>query len=379
MDPEGKIALDIDPRQQLLGGGQGRGPARGHQVVGPLPVLAPEPLRAAHGARLMLYALREGFGRLRRNFGLVFVVLASNLGLAALLAVPLAEPPRGRPREPRRRLREPLRLRHLLARRLEGRPVGLRPRLRPRDLRRGLRLPEPRAAPQGPAARGPLRRGPKEGPRGRRWTPWSSAWGSSTSCSRPSWPAGSSRVFRAERGGWTMRGLLHGSGFYFGRLLRVALVALALAWLCFRLNAPFARFADHMAREAVSETTALAWAFGRHLLLLLALLLAEPPLELREGDRGDRRALERAPRLGLRAWASACAAPPPSSATTSWSSSSGSLAVALWSRLDGLVRDHGLLDAAPGPRPHAGPAWSPASPCAWACWPARPPSTDEGP
>ena len=70
-----------------------------------------------------------------------------------------------------------------------------------------------------------------------------------------------------------MRALLHGSGFYFGRLLRVALIGLALAWLCFRLNAPFARFADHMAREAVSETTALAWAFGRHLLLLLALLL----------------------------------------------------------------------------------------------------------
>jgi hypothetical protein len=80
-------------------------------------------------------------------------------------------------------------------------------------------------------------------------------------------------VFRAPQGGWTLRGLLHGSGFYFGRLFRVALVALVLAGLVFQLNAPFARWADHHAREAVSETTALAWAFGRHALLLLALLM----------------------------------------------------------------------------------------------------------
>ena len=80
-------------------------------------------------------------------------------------------------------------------------------------------------------------------------------------------------VFRAPQGGWTLRSLLHGSGFYFGRLFRVALVALVLAFLVFRLNAPFARWADQHARESVSETTALAWTFGRHALLLLALLL----------------------------------------------------------------------------------------------------------
>jgi hypothetical protein len=79
-------------------------------------------------------------------------------------------------------------------------------------------------------------------------------------------------VMRTPQGGWTVRGLLHGAGFYFGRLLRVTLVTLAVAWLVFRLYAPLARWADHMAMEAVSEATALAWSFSRHLLLLLGLL-----------------------------------------------------------------------------------------------------------
>lgn len=79
-------------------------------------------------------------------------------------------------------------------------------------------------------------------------------------------------VFRSEQGSWTVRGMLHGSGFYFGRLLRVALVALLLDYLIFRLNGPFARWADARAREAVSENAAMAWALGRHALLLLALL-----------------------------------------------------------------------------------------------------------
>jgi hypothetical protein len=80
-------------------------------------------------------------------------------------------------------------------------------------------------------------------------------------------------VLRGEQGGWTLRGLLHGSGFYFGRLLRVALLALALDYVLFRLYGPFARWADAQAREAVSESTATAWALSRHALLLFALLL----------------------------------------------------------------------------------------------------------
>jgi hypothetical protein len=80
-------------------------------------------------------------------------------------------------------------------------------------------------------------------------------------------------VFRAPRGGWTTRGLVHGSGFYFGRILRVSLLALAAAGVVFAANAPFARWVDGLAREAVSERTAIALTLGRHALLLLALVL----------------------------------------------------------------------------------------------------------
>ena len=80
-------------------------------------------------------------------------------------------------------------------------------------------------------------------------------------------------VFRAPAGGWTVRGLLHGSGFYFGRLFRVSLLALAAAGVVFALNAPFARWVDGLAREAVSERTAIALTLGRHAVLLLALVL----------------------------------------------------------------------------------------------------------
>ena len=79
-------------------------------------------------------------------------------------------------------------------------------------------------------------------------------------------------VLRSPSGGWTVRGLLHGSGFYFGRILRVSLLALLAVGFVFLLNRPFAEWADTRAREAVSETTALLWLFGRHALLFLAIL-----------------------------------------------------------------------------------------------------------
>ena len=80
-------------------------------------------------------------------------------------------------------------------------------------------------------------------------------------------------VFRAPRGGWTFRGLAYGSGFYFGRLLRVSLVALALAAIVFALDVRFARWVDRLARDAVSERTAFVLLLGRHAVLLAALLL----------------------------------------------------------------------------------------------------------
>jgi hypothetical protein len=78
-------------------------------------------------------------------------------------------------------------------------------------------------------------------------------------------------VFRRGRG-WTSRGLLHGSGFYFGRVLRVTLLALAVDYLIFAINVPLATWVDARARDAVSESAALAWQMGRRALLLLALL-----------------------------------------------------------------------------------------------------------
>jgi hypothetical protein len=80
-------------------------------------------------------------------------------------------------------------------------------------------------------------------------------------------------VFRAPQGGWTFRGLIQGSGFYFGRLLRVGLLALGLVAIVFVVNVPFARWMDGLAHEAVSERTALALGLGHHALLLAALVV----------------------------------------------------------------------------------------------------------
>jgi hypothetical protein len=80
-------------------------------------------------------------------------------------------------------------------------------------------------------------------------------------------------VFRAPLGGWTVRGLVHGGGFYLGRLLRVSLIGLAAAGALFAANALAARGMDRLAAEAVSGRTAMVIALGRHALLLLGLLL----------------------------------------------------------------------------------------------------------
>ena len=79
-------------------------------------------------------------------------------------------------------------------------------------------------------------------------------------------------TLRGPRASWTVRGLLHGSGFYFGRFVRLTLLVLLMDFVLFQLNAPVARWADHRAREAVSEEAAAAWLLGRHAVLLLALL-----------------------------------------------------------------------------------------------------------
>jgi hypothetical protein len=79
-------------------------------------------------------------------------------------------------------------------------------------------------------------------------------------------------VLRQAGGSWTVRGALHGAGFYFGRFLRVWALLLLVAAGLFALYAPLASWADVQAREAVSGATADAWLFGRHAVLLLAIL-----------------------------------------------------------------------------------------------------------
>jgi hypothetical protein len=78
-------------------------------------------------------------------------------------------------------------------------------------------------------------------------------------------------VFRSPHGGWTVRGLLHGGGFYFGRLLRVAALGLLAFGFVFALARPFDRWVDDRAVAAVSESTALAWSLSRYALLFAAL------------------------------------------------------------------------------------------------------------
>lgn len=79
-------------------------------------------------------------------------------------------------------------------------------------------------------------------------------------------------ALREPRSSLTARGFAHGSGFYFGRLLRVAFLALVLDGLWFALNAPIAAWVNRVAQDAVSETAALGWSYGRHLFLLAGLL-----------------------------------------------------------------------------------------------------------
>jgi hypothetical protein len=79
-------------------------------------------------------------------------------------------------------------------------------------------------------------------------------------------------VYRAPQGSWTVRGVLHGSGFYFGRFFRIALIALLADGLLFTFNRPLAEFVQRRAMEATSERTALAAVFLRQAFLVLLLL-----------------------------------------------------------------------------------------------------------
>ena len=213
-------------------------------------------------------ALRAGFRSVGRNWGLVLLVLLGNLALALVVAVPLALQLEG----------------DLLHRgasrgmmygfdydwwahwseRQEGPPSALSPDILGAGFAfRNLDLLLKGVLPAGLFAHGG--RGSLD--------PTLLGLGALYLLMQVFLTGGLLGVFRAPGGGWTGRGLLHGSGFYFGRLFRVSLVSLAAAGVVFALNTPFARWIDAVAREAVSETTAIALTLGRHAVLLVALVL----------------------------------------------------------------------------------------------------------
>jgi len=79
-------------------------------------------------------------------------------------------------------------------------------------------------------------------------------------------------TLRGPRADFTVRGFAHGCGYYFGRMLRLSLLALIADALLFRLSVPVSAWVANRAADSVSETTALAWSYGRNATLLLGIL-----------------------------------------------------------------------------------------------------------
>jgi hypothetical protein len=215
----------------------------------------------------MVSALRDGFGSIGRNYGLVLAVLATNLALALLLAAPLAL-----------RIQNDLENRGASVGMLYGfdydwwsqwseQQEGYAKTFAPDILGRGFAAKSLDLLLRGDLPAGLFSRGEPDA------DPLILGVGALYLLAQVFLTGGLLGVFRAPRGGWTVRGLLHGSGFYFGRLVRVSVLSLTLAGLVFALNAPFAHWIDGRAREAVSERTAIALTLGRHALLLGVLLL----------------------------------------------------------------------------------------------------------
>jgi hypothetical protein len=217
----------------------------------------------------MLASLRDGFRSLGLNWGLVVLVLVTNLAVALVLALPLAL-----------QLERELANRGASSAMMYGfdydwwshwseRQQGPEQALAPDLLGDGFALRNLELL-----LRGWLPAGLFAGGAGRAPVDASVlALGALYLVLQAFLTGGIISVFRRPRGGWTVRGLAHGCGFYFGRMVRLGLVGLAALWLVFALNAPFARWVDGLAREAVSERTALALTLGRHALLFGALLL----------------------------------------------------------------------------------------------------------
>jgi len=216
----------------------------------------------------MLTALRDGFRTVGRNWGLVLVVLLANLAFALVLAVPLAQ-----------KLESDLAHRGASSEMMYGfdydwwtrwsaEQRGPSSALGPDLLGTGFALRDLDLLLDGALPGGLFARGGRVS-----LDATTLGVGALYLLWQVFLAGGLLGVFRAPLGGWTIRGLAHGSGFYFGRMVRVSLLALAAAGAVFALNLPFGRWLDGLARDAVSERTALAITLGRHALLLLALVL----------------------------------------------------------------------------------------------------------
>jgi hypothetical protein len=219
----------------------------------------------------MLYALVEGWRLLRRSFGLAVLLLVVNLATALVLAAPLAGILRSDLRQKQAAQNMMYGFDHPWWSAWSDAQSGWTASFSPEIFGGGFlfhnlelllkgALPANLLAPRG---------GPSGGPP---LDPVVLGLGLVYLLVQTFLTGGILSTLRGDQGTWTVRGLLHGAGFYFGRFFRVALLALVAAWVVFRLNAPFARWVDAQARESVSETAAMAWLLGRHALLLLALL-----------------------------------------------------------------------------------------------------------
>jgi hypothetical protein len=215
--------------------------------------------------RILLRSLEDGFRSLARGWGLVLLVLASNLGLALMLAVPFA-------------FLVERNLAHAGAAggmmygfdydwwsRWDAQAHGFAADFAPDLVGTGFAFRDLDLLLRGRVPAGLFGSGPGPAP---------SILGLGLLYWLLQVFLGGGLLAALRAGGvWTTRGFVHSCGFYFGRLLRVSLLALAAAGLVFALAAPLAGRVDGLAREVVSERTALALTLGRRVALLLVLVL----------------------------------------------------------------------------------------------------------
>ena len=220
-----------------------------------------------------LGAVFSGLRRTFRSWGLGVVLLAVNAGVAAMLAAPLGA---------------------LLAADFDERPAGtamlrgfdypwwshwsdtrtgVAASLSPEILGRGLGLRNLDLLLKGQLPAGLFAVPDAEGKRKLLLDPLLLAAGVAFMVLNVFLSGGVLAVLRQVQGRWTVRALLHGAGFHFGRFARIALIMLAVVAVVFAINLPLAAWADGRARESVSEATAHVWLFARHAALLAALVI----------------------------------------------------------------------------------------------------------